>query len=108
PPPFRRLHWRPDDGRDGCTAVSDRRVTVGVVGLGYWGPNLARNFARLPGCHLRWCCDTSPAALDGLSASWPETRFTADLDELLADPDLDAVALATPVATHGPLGPGGL
>jgi len=83
--------------------VSERGVTVGVVGLGYWGPNLARNFARLPDCRLSWCCDSSPAARERLAGSWPDTRFTADLDELLADPGLDAVALATPVATHAPL-----
>jgi len=88
--------------------VSDRPVTVGVVGLGYWGPNLARNFARLPGCRLRWCCDSSVTARDRLAASWPDTRFSADLDELLADPELDAVALATPVATHAPLALRGL
>ena len=42
--------------------MSESGVTVGVVGLGYWGPNLARNFARLPDCRLSWCCDRSPAA----------------------------------------------
>jgi predicted dehydrogenase len=41
--------------------LSDRPVSVGVVGLGYWGPNLARNFAALDGCELRWCCDADPA-----------------------------------------------
>jgi predicted dehydrogenase len=83
--------------------VNDRPVTVGVVGLGYWGPNLARNFAALPGCQLRWCCDASPASSDRLAAICADARLTADLDELLADPTLDAVALATPVATHAAL-----
>jgi predicted dehydrogenase len=82
--------------------VSDP-VRIGVAGLGYWGPNLARNFAALPGCELSWCCDASDAARERWEPSFPRTRFTADLDELLADPDLDAVVLATPVPTHGGL-----
>jgi predicted dehydrogenase len=74
-----------------------------VVGLGYWGPNLARNFAALPGCDLVWCCDESDAARDRAATQFPGVRTTASLDELLADPSLDAVALATPVPTHAPL-----
>jgi predicted dehydrogenase len=78
-------------------------VTVGVVGLGYWGPNLARNFDRLAEAELRWICDGSDAARERWSAVFPEARVSADLDELLADPDLDAVVVATPVPTHAAL-----
>jgi predicted dehydrogenase len=78
-------------------------IRVGVAGLGYWGPNLARNFAALPGCELTWCCDASDAARERLARSFPRTRFTADLGDLLADPQLDAVVLATPVPTHAAL-----
>ena len=78
-------------------------VRVGVAGLGYWGPNLARNFAGIPGCELTWCCDASPEAHDRWRASFPSARFTEELDDLLADSELDAVVLATPVPTHGPL-----
>jgi predicted dehydrogenase len=78
-------------------------VRVGVVGLGYWGPNLARNFAGVPGCELRWCCDDDPAARERVVARFPDVRFTGDLDELLGDEELDAVALATPVSTHAAL-----
>ena len=78
-------------------------VRVGVVGLGYWGPNLARNFAGVPGCELRWCCDDDPAARERVVARFPDVRFTGDLDELLSDEELDAVALATPVPTHAAL-----
>jgi predicted dehydrogenase len=78
-------------------------VRIGVAGLGYWGPNLARNFAMLPGCELAWCCDASEAARERWSPSFPGTRFTADLDDLLGDPDLDAIVLATPVPTHAEL-----
>src|SRR5919108_2971461 len=78
-------------------------VRIGVAGLGYWGPNLARNFAAIEGCELAWCCDGSAAARERWAPAFPGARFTGALDDLLADPDLDAVALATPVPTHGPL-----
>jgi predicted dehydrogenase len=80
-----------------------RTVRVGVAGLGYWGPNLARNFALLPGAELRWCCDGSAAARERQAAKYPGTRFTDELDDLLGDPELDAVVLATPVPTHAAL-----
>ena len=78
-------------------------IRVGVAGLGYWGPNLARNFAGLPGCELTWCCDASEAARERLAEAFPHARFTADLGDLLGDPELDAVVLATPVPSHGAL-----
>lgn len=79
------------------------RVRIGVVGLGYWGPNLARNFAALPGSELAWCCDGDPAVRDRFAPAFRGTQFTDDLDDLLADGSLDAVALATPVPTHAAL-----
>jgi predicted dehydrogenase len=78
-------------------------ISVGVVGLGYWGPNLARNFAAIPGCELTWCCDSADEARDRWERAYPGTRFTADIEDLLGDPELDAVVVATPVSTHGPL-----
>jgi len=78
-------------------------VRVGVVGLGYWGPNLARNFAALPGCELAWLCDASEAARERVAPTFPGARLTGELDDLLADPALDAVALATPVPAHAEL-----
>jgi predicted dehydrogenase len=78
-------------------------LRVGVAGLGYWGPNLARNLAGIAGCELAWCCDASEAARERWAPSFPGARFTAELDDLLSDDDLDAVVLATPVPTHGPL-----
>jgi predicted dehydrogenase len=80
-----------------------RPIRVGVAGLGYWGPNLARNFAAVPGCELAWCCDASEEARARVAPSFPGARMSGDLDELLGDPELDAIALATPVPTHGPL-----
>jgi len=82
---------------------STERVNVGVVGLGYWGPNLARNFNALDGCDLKWCCDQDIALLDRYRGTYPGTTFTQDLNDLLSDRELDAVVLATPVPTHSRL-----
>jgi predicted dehydrogenase len=76
---------------------------VGVVGLGYWGPKLARNFDHLPDAELAWLCDASGDALERLARAFPSARTTASLEDLLGDESLDAVALATPVSTHAEL-----
>jgi predicted dehydrogenase len=73
------------------------------VGLGYWGPNLARNFDRLPDARLVWLCDESPEALERYARAFPSARLTSSFDELLEDGMLDAIVLATPVATHAEL-----
>jgi predicted dehydrogenase len=78
-------------------------IRVGVAGLGYWGPNLARNFAMIPGCELTWLCDASEPARAKLGRAHPSARTTPELQELLDDPELDAVVLATPVPTHAEL-----
>ena len=78
-------------------------LRVGIVGLGYWGSNIARNLDALPGCELAWCCDTDGERRERLRASFPRARFTADLGEMLADESVDAVAVATPVPTHAAL-----
>jgi predicted dehydrogenase len=87
----------------GQPTPEQRPVRVGVVGLGYWGPNLARNFAAIPECEVTWLCDASPDARAPLERSFPAARFTGELDDLLADEQLDAVVLATPVPTHAEL-----
>ncbi|HTW41507.1 MAG TPA: Gfo/Idh/MocA family oxidoreductase [Solirubrobacteraceae bacterium] len=79
------------------------QIRVGVVGLGYWGPNLARNLAAIPGCELSWLCDTDEQTRAKLAPSFPTARLTANLDDLLGDPQLDAIVLATPVPTHAEL-----
>jgi predicted dehydrogenase len=83
--------------------VSAEPVRVGVVGLGYWGPNLARNFDDLPGCELSWVCDASEEARERLAPSLRDARVTGELDDLLDDGQLDAIVLATPVPTHAEL-----
>ena len=78
-------------------------TNVGVVGLGYWGPNLARNFDRLPDAELTWLCDASEEARERWGRTFPSARTTARLEDLLADDSLDAVVVATPVPTHAEL-----
>jgi predicted dehydrogenase len=82
---------------------SDDPVRVGVVGLGYWGPNLARNLAAIPGCELAWLCDESERARERAAPYHPSARLTGALEDLLGDEALDAVVLATPVPTHARL-----
>ncbi len=78
-------------------------VRVGVAGLGYWGPNLARNFGAIPGCELVWLCDSDEAKRDKLARAHPGARTTGELSDLLGDETLDAIVLATPVPTHADL-----
>ena len=78
-------------------------VRVGVVGLGYWGPNLIRNLNDLEASELRWICDLDQKRLDTFGRRYPTVRATQEFEDLLADPELDAVAIATPVSTHHPL-----
>jgi predicted dehydrogenase len=75
-----------------------------VVGLGYWGPNLARNFDRLPGAELAYCCDLDEANLAKARSQYPAATITDDYSQLLADDALDAIVVATSVPTHYALG----
>ncbi len=83
--------------------MTDRPLSVGVAGLGYWGPNLARNFASIPTAELACCCDADSAARERVKRLFPGVRTCATLQEMLSDPSIDAVALATPVPTHASL-----
>jgi predicted dehydrogenase len=71
---------------------------LGQVGLGAWGRNLARNFADL--AELAWLCDTDEEKRAEFTSRYPQARFTTSFDEILQDPELDAVVIATPVPTH--------
>lgn len=78
-------------------------LRVAVIGAGYWGPNLARNFRANPEWELAAICDLDRARAEKLAFSLGGIPVVTDLDELLADPDLDAVAVATPARTHHPV-----
>src|ERR687898_695600 len=73
-------------------------VAVGVAGLGHWGKNLVRNFDDL--AQLRWLCDVSADQREAFARRYPNARVCEDFAEMLADPELDAVVVATPVPTH--------
>ena len=75
-------------------------VNVGVVGYGYWGPNLVRNFADNPGFRLAAVAEVDSQRLAEAGRRYSSAKTTRDFHELLADPQLDAVAIATPVSTH--------
>ena len=83
--------------------MSEAPIRVGVAGLGYWGPNLARNLAAIAGCELRWLCDPSEQARARAAQQFPGAHTATDFEQLLEDPELDAVVLATPVPTHAAL-----
>ena len=75
-------------------------VRVAVVGLGYWGPNLVRNLHEVPGAEVSWVCDARASALEKIVTRYPAVRGTSDFAQVLRDPDVEAVAIATPVSTH--------
>lgn len=75
-------------------------VTFAVVGLGYWGPNLLRVLGDDPGVEVKWICDLDPARLARFQRRHPTAATTTELRDVLEDPDVDAVAIATPIFTH--------
>ncbi|MGO9957202.1 MAG: Gfo/Idh/MocA family protein [Solirubrobacteraceae bacterium] len=75
-------------------------MTVAVVGLGYWGPNLLRVLVERTDADVRWVCDLDPERLEGACRRYPSVQPTPDIDVVLEDPDVDGVVLATPVNTH--------
>jgi predicted dehydrogenase len=82
--------------------LNGRPIKVGVVGLGYWGPKLARNFHSLQGAQLSYGADLSDARLSDLKKLYPDISVTNSYDQML-ESDIDAVVIATPVSTHFPL-----
>jgi predicted dehydrogenase len=77
-------------------------IRIGVIGLGYWGPNYARVLREL-GADLVWACDARPEALHLLRTRYPDVILTTSVDDVLADHSVDAVVIATPSSTHADL-----
>jgi predicted dehydrogenase len=75
-------------------------IVVGVVGCGYWGPNLVRNFKGLPNCHLKAMCDVSEARLKHMRSLYSDVEGLTDFDHLLNGVGVDAVVVAAPVKHH--------
>src|SRR6516164_9481433 len=80
-----------------------RQIKIGVVGCGYWGPNLVRNFRSLPDCELKAMCDISEQRLTHLRSLYPEVKGITDYSHLLNGIGLDAVVVATAVKMHFPM-----
>jgi predicted dehydrogenase len=79
-------------------------IGIGVVGYGYWGPNLVRNFMDAPSSRVVTVCDLSEDRLAPVRRRYPAIETTSDYRELLNDPRVDAIAVATPVSSHYALG----
>ena len=77
-----------------------KRIKVGVVGCGYWGPNLIRNFRALPDCHLKMMCDINHERLKHFKALYPEVERATDFNHMLNGVNLDAIVIATAVKLH--------
>ena len=78
-------------------------MNVAVVGAGYWGPNLIRNFRAHPQAELKWVCDLNRGLAERAVGRQSGIRVTTSLEDLLNDKELDAIAIATPPATHHPI-----
>jgi len=76
------------------------RLNVAVIGCGYWGPNLIRNFEQIPGCNMKMCCDLEEKNLTRMKNLYPNIEATNNFDAIVNDQSIDAVAIATPVYTH--------
>src|SRR3990170_858137 len=75
-------------------------IRIGVIGYGYWGPNIVRNLCGLDGCQIGGVCDQSPAALERVTKTYPGMPVTTQPSELLTSAQIDAIAIVTPVWTH--------
>lgn len=75
-------------------------TTLGLIGYGYWGPNLLRNYMEMPGAQLKWVCDLCPEQLEKAERRYPTIKTTTSVGDVLSDPDVDAVLVATPISTH--------
>ncbi len=75
-------------------------IRIGVIGYGYWGPVVARNFYGTDGCELAVVCDQNPAALERAKKTFPGIGVTTDVSEVVSSPAIDVVAVITPVWTH--------
>src|SRR5262245_26095409 len=83
-------------------------IRFGVIGYGYWGPNIVRNLRTLECTELVAICDKSPKAQQRARQAHPDVQVTSDYSEILLSPDIDAVAVITPVWTHFELAKGAL
>ena len=75
-------------------------LRIGVIGYGYWGPNIVRNFSTANGSEVTMVCDMNQQTLKKVKKSYPQINVTDNIDELIKKPEVDAIAICTPVFTH--------
>jgi len=78
-------------------------ITVGVIGCGYWGPNLIRNFVNLESSRVKTCSDLLENRLEHMKKLYPSINTTTNFREIIEDPEIEAVVIATPVSSHHPI-----
>lgn len=78
-------------------------LKIGVIGYGYWGPNVVRNFYNVPNATVVAVADVSPKSLERVRSLYPSMELTTNADDILTDPDIDVVAVVTPITHHFPL-----
>jgi predicted dehydrogenase len=79
------------------------KITIALIGYGYWGPNLLRNYMELDTANPKWVCDTRTERLEKAAARYPSIQTTTSVEDILNDPEVDAVVIATPIPSHHPL-----
>src|SRR5580700_4668377 len=96
--PPRNMRWprTPSSTKGSFTTM----IRIGVIGYGYWGPGIVRNFHGVEGCEVAMVCDKSTSALKRAKQAYPSLEVTTDPCDILAATDIDAVAVITPVWTH--------
>src|SRR6267142_1657254 len=80
--------------------MKSHEICVAQLGCGYWGPNLLRNFSAQPGCLVKWVADEDPKRRAYVEANYPKTRSNPSWQEVVNDPEVEAVVIATPATTH--------
>src|SRR3989344_8652370 len=75
-------------------------IKVGVIGCGYWGPNIIRNFSEIEDLEVKYCCDLDPVKLNNIKKRYPSTIITQDYRDLLNDPEINAIAIVTSISSH--------
>jgi predicted dehydrogenase len=76
------------------------KVTIGLIGYGYWGPNLLRNYMEQESADPKWVCDANPERLEKASTRYPSLQTTTRIEDVIGDPEVDAVLIATPISSH--------
>lgn len=80
--------------------MTEKELVVGIIGHGYWGPNLLRNFMQLPNSSVSMVCDLDDEKLNSIRALFPSVKTSNKFEELLNNSAIEAIAIATPVSTH--------